>query len=211
MKALFLKSVEVLHHLDEASRFTQDSHRTSKERNLAKRKQSTFSSLFKSAKSKANDKARAAALGLDAKPEAQSSELERKIAGAAERTEREAELRSLRAQAQVASSILEMLKSNSVAIVDEVDVILDPLKSACGVPFHAIDASSPSDEVVAGFFFDFGAVPGAPDSLVDLRTGRSSTGLWAPGRLSTSRRRRTRRVFGGGSLIFYLMRLSVRH
>ena len=128
MKALFLKSVEVLHHLDEASRFTQDSHRTSKERNLAKRKQSTFSSLFKSAKSKANDKARAAALGLDAKPEAQSSELERKIAGAAERTEREAELRSLRAQAQVASSILEMLKSNSVAIVDEVDVILDPLK-----------------------------------------------------------------------------------
>ena len=72
MKALFLKSVEVLHHLDEASRFTQDSHRTSKERNLAKRKQSTFSSLFKSAKSKANDKARAAALGLDAKPEALS-------------------------------------------------------------------------------------------------------------------------------------------
>ena len=26
---------------------------------------------------------------------------------------------------------------------------------------------------MAGFFFSFGAVPGAPDSLVDLRTGQA--------------------------------------
>ena len=186
MKALFLKSVEVLHHLDEASRFTQDSHRTSKERNLAKRKQSTFSSLFKSAKSKANDKARAAALGLDAKPEAQSSELERKIAGAAERTEREAELRSLRAQAQVASSILEMLKSNSVAIVDEVDVILDPLKCDLRVLkcLHFVD-------VTRGHC-----------TISVLRAGRSSIGLWVLEHLWISRRRPILPVLGGGYLIF---------
>ena len=137
MKALYLKSIEVLHHLDEASRYSQDSHRTSKERTLAQRKQSTFSTFFKSSKSKAADKARAAALGLDAKPEAQSSELERKIAGAAERTEREAELRSLRAQAQVAAEVLRMLRTQSVAIVDEVDVILDPLKSELNWPLGA--------------------------------------------------------------------------
>ena len=134
VKALFLKSVEVAHRLDEALRCARDAAAEAAAAATRRRSTSAVAAFFGGGAARAREARAAAALGLDDGAAA---------AGAAaagddgyEQFASDAALRSLRAQARVAADVAGLLR-RGVAVLDEVDVVLDPLKSELNWPLGA--------------------------------------------------------------------------
>lgn len=117
VKALFLKSIEVLHGLDESLRSADDAVAESEALQKRTARKSTFASFFGSKKLAERERRAADALGVH--------------------QQRTGELivdnRGLREEADVARRAIALLK-NGVAILDEVDVVLHPLRSELNWP-----------------------------------------------------------------------------
>ena len=137
VKALFLKSIEVLHRLDEASRYEHDLVAETKaaEKRRTTQKSSITSVLFGPSKKKLERERRAAvALGVsDGNEEFPNSAVSAEKEAGTLAVHTYGDIQSLRAQAHVAAQVLAMLR-NGVALLDEVDVVLHPLKSELNWP-----------------------------------------------------------------------------
>jgi len=137
VKALFLKSIEVLHRLDEANRYEHDLAAETKaaEKRRTTNRSSIASVFFGPSKKKLERERRAAvALGvsatIDETPTSAVAFVKEATAIAAATYD---STKSLRAQASTAVQILAILR-HGVALVDEVDVVLHPLKSELNWP-----------------------------------------------------------------------------
>lgn len=117
VKALFLKSIEVLHGLDESLRSADDAVAESEALQKRTARKSTFASFFGSKKSAERERRAADALGVHQQ----------------RTSEPIVDNRGLREEADVARRAMGLLK-NGVAILDEVDVVLHPLRSELNWP-----------------------------------------------------------------------------
>lgn len=137
VKALFLKSIETLHRLDELLRFTHDAVAESKALQKRSQTKSSFAAFFTSKKESDRERRAADALGMHAAPPTAAGAVTAVAAGALLGTAPKADgldqVAGLRGEAQVAASILGLLKG-AVAVIDEVDIVLHPLKSELNWP-----------------------------------------------------------------------------
>ncbi|KAJ1458452.1 hypothetical protein M885DRAFT_614307 [Pelagophyceae sp. CCMP2097] len=131
VKALFLKSIEVMHRLDEAERFDRDAAVESNAALKLKKSQSTFSSMFGSTKARERAQRNAEALGVVGQAEAAGQLVE--VAKQPFQQLDAEETQLLRDEAEMAFEVLSLLKRGA-ALLDEVDLVLHPLKSELNWP-----------------------------------------------------------------------------